>query len=113
MNRGSESEPDARFTLANERTLLAWTRTALALLAAGLAALQFLPATPLGLDRRLIGLPLLVAAAVVGLGAYPQWRSTDRALRRSQPLPSSPVPAIAAILVGVVAALAAVAAAIR
>ena len=113
MTGAPESEPDARFTLANERTLLAWTRTALALLAAGLAAQQFLPATPLGVDRRLIGFPLLLAAAVVGLGAYPQWRRTDRALRTAQPLPSSPVPAIAAILVGVVAAVAAVAGALR
>ena len=109
----NETEPDARFTLANERTLLAWTRTALALLAAGLAALQFLPAAPLGVDRRLIGLPLLVAAAAVGLGAYPQWRRIDRALRRAQPLPASPIPASAAILVGIVAAVAAVAGVIR
>ena len=31
------TEPDPRFTLANERTFLAWIRTALALIAGGVA----------------------------------------------------------------------------
>ena len=104
----AEREPDARFTLANERTLLAWTRTALALLAAGLAALQLLPPAISGVDRRFIAFPLLVAAAAVGLGAYPQWRRVHRALRTDTALPSSPVPALAAVVVGLVAVGAAV-----
>jgi putative membrane protein len=33
--RHEGTEPDYRFTLANERTFLAWIRTALALLAGG------------------------------------------------------------------------------
>ena len=36
------SDPDPRFTFANERTFLAWNRTALAFVAAGLAAAEFL-----------------------------------------------------------------------
>ncbi len=36
-------EPDYRFTLANERTFLAWQRTALGLLAAAVAVVQFVP----------------------------------------------------------------------
>jgi putative membrane protein len=40
---GHEREPDYRFTLANERTFLAWQRTALGLLAAAVAAVQLLP----------------------------------------------------------------------
>ncbi len=36
----AETEPEARFTLANRRTFLAWSRTALALVAAGLASVQ-------------------------------------------------------------------------
>ena len=33
-------EPDYRFTLANERTFLAWIRTSLGLMAVGLAVAQ-------------------------------------------------------------------------
>jgi putative membrane protein len=36
-------EPDVRFSFANERTFLAWNRTALALIATGIAATQLLP----------------------------------------------------------------------
>ena len=38
-----EFEPDYRFTLANERTFLAWERTALGLLAAAVAVVQLVP----------------------------------------------------------------------
>ncbi len=43
---GDGSEPDARFTFANERTFLAWSRTALALVVAGLAVIQLLLSFP-------------------------------------------------------------------
>lgn len=36
----TDVEPDYRFTLANERTFLAWQRTALGLLAAAVALVQ-------------------------------------------------------------------------
>ena len=45
-NGENGSEPDARFTFANERTFLAWSRTAIALVVAGLAAIQLLPPFP-------------------------------------------------------------------
>ena len=57
-------EPDPRFTLANERTFLAWVRTALALVAAGIGLETFVPplAVP-GLRQALaVGLALLGAA---------------------------------------------------
>ena len=34
-------EPDYRFTLANERTFLAWQRTSLGLMAAAVAAVSY------------------------------------------------------------------------
>ena len=41
------TEPDPRFTFANERTFLAWSRTALALVVvAGLGVVQLLPPFP-------------------------------------------------------------------
>jgi len=59
------TEPDARFTFANERTFLAWNRTALALIAAGLAIVQLLPpfaGVPWG--RHMIAVPLIVAGGM-------------------------------------------------
>jgi hypothetical protein len=44
---GEEIKPDPRLTFANERTFLAWNRTALALVAGGLAAAQYLTVGPM------------------------------------------------------------------
>jgi uncharacterized membrane protein YidH (DUF202 family) len=63
-----EREPDARFTYANERTFLAWNRTALALIATGVAATQLLPKLQVEWGRRLLGLPLIALGAVVAIG---------------------------------------------
>jgi putative membrane protein len=49
---GDEQEPDFRFTLANERTFLAWIRTALALIAGGVAVAQLVPAFEIPGTRR-------------------------------------------------------------
>ena len=62
-------EPDYRFTLANERTFLAWVRTALALDAAGLAVLHLLPVLVLPGARELLGLALVGLGAVVAVDA--------------------------------------------
>lgn len=99
---GSVAEPDYRFTLANERTFLAWQRTALGLLAAGLAALHFLPdAGDAALGYGLGGL-LGVSATLTAAGGLRRWRRNDAAIRRGEPLPSPRLPAVlATILIGV------------
>ncbi|WP_127819750.1 YidH family protein [Microbacterium sp. CPCC 204701] len=81
-------EPDARFSLANERTFLAWNRTALALIAGGVAL------EALGLDlqpglRLTAALILIAAGLVVPLLAWLEWGRTERALRSGSPLPGS------------------------
>lgn len=87
---GVGTEPDARFTLANERTFLAWIRTSLALLAGGVA-LELL-GLPLHPGLRLAASLVLVAASVlVPVFAWFGWMRTERALRRDHPLPSSPL----------------------
>ncbi|HEY2312225.1 MAG TPA: DUF202 domain-containing protein [Streptosporangiaceae bacterium] len=104
-----ETEPDARFTMANERTFLAWSRTALAMVAAGLAIVQLLPPFPgVPAGRRVLGIPLIVLGAVVALAAYRDMTRNQTALRRAQPLPRSILPRLLAATIGGVAAAAAV-----
>ncbi|WGX94997.1 YidH family protein [Nocardioides sp. L-11A] len=82
---GEGSEPDPRFTMANERTFLAWIRTALALLAAGVT----LAVVDLGLQEELrIGAAtvFLVGGVAVPGQAWCGWLRTERALRRDLPL---------------------------
>jgi putative membrane protein len=94
--------PDYRFSLANERTFLAWIRTSLALIAGGLAAAQFLPILHL---REIIAIALLLLGAVVALRAVDHWARTERAMRMGEDLPGSKVPAFLAIVVAVGAVL--------
>jgi putative membrane protein len=104
-----ESEPDARFTFANERTFLAWTRTALAFVVAGLAIVQLLPPFPgVPWGRHLLGVPLIVVGAVIAIVSYTQWVRSQRALRRSEPLPRSLLPLILAITITAMAIISAV-----
>jgi putative membrane protein len=108
-DESAETEPDARFTLANQRTFLSWSRTALALVAAGLGVVQLLPPFPgVPWGRRVIGVPLIVLGAVTAAAAYREWTRTQRALRRGEALPHSILPLILAATIGIVAAAAAV-----
>jgi putative membrane protein len=105
---GDGTEPDPRFTFANERTFLAWSRTALALVVAGLGVVQLLPPFPgVPWGRHALGVPLIVFGAVVAVVAYREWVSNQRALRLRQPLPRSVMPRL---LTAVITALAIVAA---
>jgi len=100
---GVGTEPDARFSLANERTFLAWIRTSIALLAGGVA----LEALGLGIHpgfRLAASLILLIAGLVTPLQAWFGWKRTERALRLGMPLPAAPltlVLAVAVVTVGV------------
>ena len=103
------TEPDARFTFANERTFLAWSRTALALVVAGLAIVQLLPPFPrVPVGRHLLGLPLIALGAVLAVTAYTEWVRNQHALRRGEPLPRSVLPWILAATVTGIAVIAAV-----
>jgi len=103
------TEPDPRFTFANERTFLAWSRTALALVVAGLGVVQLLPPFPgVPWGRHVLGVPLIVFGAVVALAAYSEWVRSQRALRHGQPLPRSVMPQLLAAVVTVIAVIAAV-----
>ena len=101
-----DDEPDVRFTYANERTFLAWNRTALALIATGVAATQLLPKLQVEWGRRVLGLPLIALGAIVAAESLRQWRANERAMRRGDPLPRSRMPVILTIGIVVVGAIA-------
>lgn len=101
-----EIEPDYRFTLANERTFLAWQRTSLGLLAAAVALVQLVPELTVPGARRVLGVGLAVLATLTsGMGLL-RWRQADQAMRRGLPLPRHPTPGYLALglsLVGIIA----------
>src|ERR1022692_4828930 len=98
-----EEEPDVRFTYANERTFLAWNRTALALIATGVAATQLLPEFHVAGGRRILGLPMIALGALVAFTSYRHWKANQQAMRRGEPLPRSPMPLVLSIGIGAVA----------
>lgn len=103
-----EREPDVRFTYANERTFLAWNRTALALIATGVAATQLLPEFHVSGGRRILGLPLIALGALVAFTSFRHWKANQRAMRTGAPLPRSPMPLVLSVGIGVVAVIAVV-----
>ena len=107
-NHDVATPPDVRLTYANERTFLAWNRTALALIASGLAATQFLPKFSEPYGRRLLGLPLIALGGYVAIGSYFQWRRNDEAMLHGLPLPRSRMAIVLAVSIGVIATLSAV-----
>jgi putative membrane protein len=81
------TEPDARFTLANERTFLAWIRTSLAFLAGGIALEAFaseLFAAPL---RQGLAIFIISIGMLVSLGAAFRWLAVEASMRHGRPLP--------------------------
>ena len=82
-----EREPDYRFTLANERTFLAWVRTALALLAGAVALVHVVPESEVSTGERW----LAVGVAVLGMSAMVlglrRWRIVQARMRRGADLP--------------------------
>lgn len=95
-------DPDPRFSLANERTFLAWIRTGLAFIAAGLA-LQALDVVLTAWLRVAVSVVLVLAGLAATVQAWLSWVRTERALRHLGPLPSSGLKLPVAVLLAVVA----------
>ena len=99
-------EPDYRFTLANERTFLAWIRTSLGFLAGGVAVRQLVEPFDITGGRTALALLAIGASALLAGGGYLRWRSVQAAVRRGDPLPPAhlvPVVAAGVLVVAVVA----------
>ena len=96
-------EPDARLSLANERTFLAWVRTSLALLAGAIAV--HTPALDLDEWVKVTASLCLLAAAGLAVGqSWVRWRATERAIRTGEPLPGFGGPVMLASVLGVLIA---------
>ncbi len=101
------SEPDPRFTFANERTFLAWIRTGLGFLAAGVAIAAVARfGSVLGLEVRIASIVLILCGLACGVGSFSRWIRNERALRLNQPLPSSPLLLVLTVAVVVTAVVA-------
>ncbi|WP_301925428.1 YidH family protein [Corynebacterium glaucum] len=88
-------EPDPRFTLANERTFLAWTRTALAFLAGGIALAAFEIQGMHPRHQSAVAVLVILGGVAIAGGAAVRWVHVERAMRTGKPLP---VPAIIPVL---------------
>lgn len=97
------TKPDPRFSLANERTFLAWVRTSLALLAGGVALDTVDLDGPDALQSAL-AVTLLVLGLLGAAAAWVRWAITERAMRLHQPLPGTAALAWIALTLMVVAA---------
>jgi putative membrane protein len=100
----SEGEdPDYRFSLANERTFLAWIRTSLALLAGAVAVVQLVPRFAVPGSRTVLGIVLATSGGVLAAYSYRRWAANERAMRLGQSLPHTALLAVAAVSVSTVA----------
>ncbi|SOE00885.1 YidH family protein [Blastococcus haudaquaticus] len=100
---GSGTHPDYRFTLANERTLLAWLRTGLALVAGGVAVATYAPDLGVSWGSAAIALALVLIGLGTALAGYSRWRGNEAAIRAGRPLPEGwMVPALTAAVAAVV-----------
>jgi putative membrane protein len=91
-------EPDYRFSFANERTFLAWIRTAIALLAAGVA-IDAVDLSMSGKAQHFLTVLLSLSGMLAAAAAWIRWARAEGAMRRTAPLPAFGVGAIFALLV--------------
>lgn len=104
---GVGAEPDPRFSFANERTFLAWIRTALGFIAAGVAIAAVAQLNDaLGVEVRLGALLLVLCGLASGIAALSQWVRNERSLRLNRPLPTSPLLPFLTMAIVVVAVVA-------
>jgi putative membrane protein len=85
----SPDHPDYRFTLANERTLLAWLRTGLALVAGGVAVATYAPDLGVRWGSAAVALGLVLIGLGTALAGYRRWRANEAAIATDRPLPAS------------------------
>ncbi|MCI1900908.1 MAG: YidH family protein [Enterobacter sp.] len=102
--------PDYRFSLANERTFLAWIRTALGFLAAGIGLDQLAPDFATPLIREVLALLLCLFSGTLAIYGYLRWLRNEKAMRLKEDLPytrglvtiSTILLAVAVVVIGLI-----------
>jgi putative membrane protein len=103
------TDPDPRFSLANERTFLAWVRTALGLIALGVAVATFVSTQETKGVSLLLAAVLVFLGGVLAAGSWWRWLSVERAMRDGHGIPPSTLAPFLAIGIGVISVLAIIA----
>ena len=98
---GSGEEPDYRFSFANERTFLAWLRTALAMVAGGVGLAAIGPVIP-GRWQRALAVVLVLLGVLCALAAWIRWAAAERAVRHRRPLPGIGIALVVAVVLAAV-----------
>ena len=102
-----DTHPDYRFTLANERTLLAWLRTGLALVAGGVAVATYAPDLGVRWGSSAVALGLVLIGLGTAAAGYRRWRANETAIGTGRPLPASwLLPTVAAAVAAVIVVVA-------
>jgi putative membrane protein len=100
----AEADPDYRFTLANERTFLAWMRTALGLLAGAVALVHVAGNNHATSTPRSLAVVLACLGILVCVTSIRRWQAVQKAMRRGEDLPRSRQPLLLGVAVGLVGA---------
>lgn len=95
--------PDYRFSLANERTFLAWIRTALAFLAGAIGIDQFTVDLATPPVRQGLALFLIIFSALLGALAYRRWLGNEKAMRQERDMPYTPMLMLVTIFIAAIA----------
>lgn len=101
--REEGKNPDYRFSLANERTFLAWIRTALAFLAAAVGIVQFAPEFATLFQRDGLAILLAIVASTLAIVSYFRWANNERAMRNDKALPYTNLLKFIAVMMSVIA----------
>lgn len=88
------TDPDYRYSLANERTFLSWVRTSLALMAGGVAVVQWAPDLGPHSVRVVLGIALIVIAGMLAGASHHRWLRRERAMRLDEALPHTRLPVL-------------------
>lgn len=89
-----------RTVLANDRTFLAWMRTSLALVAAGVAVSKILPPLEIIGGRRVLGVIIVLLGAATGSAAFIRWRDNDQLIRAGRGIKRGREPQVMAAIMG-------------
>ena len=99
-------DPDPRFSLANERTFLAWIRTALGLMAVGIGVATFVSTQIDAGVAGVLSIGLIVIGGAVAATSWFRWLAVERAMRVGSGLPPSRMAPVLALGIALMCAIA-------